>query len=79
MSTPERPQPLPDVGTLFVDVTRDRIGEYRGVWAGRWALRPIKGGVEWDVDPKDVRALTPEQRLHAEVSKANARSRGEIA
>ncbi|MFM9445043.1 hypothetical protein [Streptomyces acidiscabies] len=78
MSTPEYPQPLPDVGTLFLDVTRDQIGEYRGVWAGRWALRPVRGGVEWEVEPGDVRPVTAEQRLRAEVGKANARSRGEV-
>ncbi|WP_416970371.1 hypothetical protein [Streptomyces sp. 4F14] len=79
MNAPEHPRLVPEVGALLMDVTRDRVGEFRGVWAGRWALRPVRGGVEWEVEPGDVRPVTAEQRLRAEVGKANARSRGEIA
>ncbi|MFJ3233393.1 hypothetical protein [Streptomyces sp. NPDC086787] len=56
----------------------DRLGEFRGMAFGFWFLRPITGGVEWSVAPEDVRPATPEQRLHAETARANARSRGEL-
>ncbi|GAQ53864.1 hypothetical protein [Streptomyces acidiscabies] len=79
MNAPDPSRPVPEVGALLMDVTRDQVGKFRGEWAGRWALRPVKGGVEWDVEPGDVRPVTAEQRLRAEVGKANARSRGEIA
>ncbi|QNP71504.1 hypothetical protein IAG44_20100 [Streptomyces roseirectus] len=75
---PEKPPPVPAIGALVRDAASDKVGEFRGTWAGKWALRPIKGGVEWEADPRDVHAVTPEQRMHAEVGKANARSRGEV-
>ncbi len=71
----EPPQP-PPVGTLLVDAD-DRVGEFRGEWAGLWSLRPAIGGTEWTVRPEDVRPATPEQRLRALTARANARSRGE--
>ncbi|MET8982603.1 hypothetical protein ABZX85_44200 [Streptomyces sp. NPDC004539] len=61
------PPPVPEIGALLMDSARDLVGEFRGVWAGRWSLRPVRGGVEWEVDPKDVRPLSPEQRLRASV------------
>ncbi|HEY8982603.1 MAG TPA: hypothetical protein VIU15_23825 [Streptomyces sp.] len=70
--------PVPEIGALFLDSVRELVGEFRGVWAGKWALRPVRGGVEWEVDPKDVRPLSDEQRLSAAVGQANARSRGEL-
>ncbi|HEY8978533.1 MAG TPA: hypothetical protein VIU15_02990 [Streptomyces sp.] len=79
MNAPKSPQPVPEIGALFLDVSRDRIGEFRGEWAGLWALRPLRGGVEWDAKPGDVRPVTAEQALRAKVEAANRRSRGEIA
>jgi len=79
MNAPEHSQPEPEIGTLFLDVSRDRIGEFRGEWAGMWALRPLRGGVEWDAKPGDVRPVTAEQALRAKVEVANRRSRRGIA
>nr|WP_239134916.1 hypothetical protein [Streptomyces sp. SID12488] len=56
---------------------QDRIGEFRGAWCGLWSLRPVTGGTEWTVNPGDVQPASPQQRLRAETSRANARSRGE--
>ncbi|HEY8978546.1 MAG TPA: hypothetical protein VIU15_03055 [Streptomyces sp.] len=75
MNAPEHPQPEPEIGALFLDVSQDRIGEYRGEWAGRWALRPLMGGLEWEARPGDVRPVTAEQALRAKVEAANRRSR----
>ncbi|MFJ8336568.1 hypothetical protein [Streptomyces sp. NPDC094437] len=35
----------------------------------------MSGGTEWDVDPRDVSPATPEQRLRAELARANSLSR----
>lgn len=67
------PQP-PPLGALLVD-KNDRPGEFRGAWAGRWALRPVTGGREWEVAPEDTRPAGPEERLRAETARANARTR----
>ncbi|MCX2969840.1 MULTISPECIES: hypothetical protein [Streptomyces] len=71
------PASIPAVGALVVDA-RGRVGEYRGEWCGRWYLRPVTGGREWSVAPEGVRPASREQRLQAEVARANARSRGEV-
>ena len=76
MESQEPPQ-LPAPGTLLVDA-QDRVGEFRGEWCGVWSLRPVTGGTEWTVNPKDVQPADAKQRLHAETARANARSRGEI-
>ncbi|MFF5305949.1 MULTISPECIES: hypothetical protein [unclassified Streptomyces] len=77
MSGETEPPQLPAPGTLLVD-SRDRIGEFRGEWCGLWSLRPVTGGTEWTVNPEDVQPANPQQRLHAETARANARSRGDV-
>ena len=67
----------PIVGTLVVD-SRGRVGEFRGIWAGLWCLRPAAGGTEWRGPPEDVRPASPGQCLSARTARANARSRGEL-
>ncbi|RMB86533.1 hypothetical protein [Streptomyces shenzhenensis] len=71
--TPHHPTP----GTLMVDADQ-RVGEFRGESCGLWYLRPVTGGTEWTVDPAETQLASPEQRLHAETARANARSRGEL-
>ncbi|BCM69011.1 MULTISPECIES: hypothetical protein [Streptomyces] len=73
----QEPPLVPPPGTLMVD-GQDRVGEFRGEWCGLWSLRPVTGGIEWTVAPGDVRPASPEERLHAETARANARSRGEL-
>ncbi|MFJ2607465.1 hypothetical protein ACIQOU_16725 [Streptomyces sp. NPDC091279] len=65
---------VPSLGTLLVDA-HDKVGEFRAALSGRWYLRPVSGGTEWDVDPRDVSPATPEQRLRAELARANSLSR----
>lgn len=72
----DEPPQLPPIGTLLVD-SHERVGEFRGEWAGLWCLRPATGGTEWAVRPEDVRPASPEQRLRALTARANRRSRGE--
>ncbi|MFE4667371.1 hypothetical protein ACFRI7_01090 [Streptomyces sp. NPDC056716] len=66
---------IPEPGTVVVDTSRDRIGEFRGVVGPYWSLRPILGGTEWDADPARVRPASPAERLSAENARVNARSR----
>lgn len=78
-SVPQGPVPVPMTGTLVVDTSRgDRVGEFRGVAGPYWALRPVCGGAEWEAEPEAVRRATREERLHAEIERWNARSRGEV-
>ncbi|MFI9627433.1 hypothetical protein [Streptomyces sp. NPDC052042] len=62
----------------MVDLSQDRVGEFRGEWCGQWSLRPIGGGVEWTVAPEAARPADPIERLRAELARANRRSRGEV-
>ncbi|MCX4652216.1 hypothetical protein OG249_09935 [Streptomyces microflavus] len=77
---PEEPPPdLPAPGTLLVDTSRaDRVGEFRGVAGLYWSLRPMGGGIEWEVEPQHVRPALPIEQLRARTARANARSRGEV-
>ncbi|GAA3280928.1 hypothetical protein [Streptomyces lavendulae] len=70
---PQAPPPLP--GTLVVDTGRDdRLGEFRGLAGPYWALRPVRGGPEWEAEPREVRLAGPMERLRAEIARRNARS-----
>ncbi len=73
------PTPVPAPGTLVVDTSRaDRVGEFRGVAYPYWSLRPVGGGVEWEVEPRHVRPAVLIEQLRARTARLNARSRGEV-
>ncbi|KOG76722.1 MULTISPECIES: hypothetical protein [Streptomyces] len=73
------PTPVPAPGTLVVDTSRaDRVGEFRGVAGPYWSLRPVGGGVEWEVEPRYVRPAVLIEQLRARTARLNARSRGEV-
>ncbi|TQK49782.1 hypothetical protein FBY35_0044 [Streptomyces sp. SLBN-118] len=74
----QEPAHVPDPGTLMVDSSRDRVGEFRGVAGPYWSLRPTNGGTEWEAEPEHVRPADPIERLQAEIARCNARSRGEL-
>lgn len=74
MHEAEHPQP-PSPGTLVVDTGHDdRVGEFRGAAGPYWCLRPVRGGPEWEAEPRDVRPADPMERLRAEIARRNARS-----
>ena len=76
MCETQPPQPPPP-GTLVVDTAQgDRVGEFRGVAGPHWALRPVRGGAEWEAEPRDVRPAEPMERMRAENARRNARSAG---
>ncbi|MEU8778036.1 hypothetical protein [Streptomyces sp. NPDC048606] len=65
----------PPPGTLVVDTGRGgRVAEFRGVAGPYWALRDVRGGVEWEAEPGAVRGADPMERLRAEIARRNARS-----
>ncbi|MFE9484861.1 MULTISPECIES: hypothetical protein [unclassified Streptomyces] len=71
--------PVPDPGTLLVDISRrNQVGEFRGTAGPYWSLRPVCGGTEWEVEPGNVREPSPIERLRAENARCNARSAGRI-
>ncbi|WP_326676678.1 hypothetical protein [Streptomyces sp. NBC_01237] len=76
---PQEARRVPPPGTLMVDTSRkDRVGEFRGVAGPYWALRPVRGGVEWEADPEHLRPATRIERLRAETARRNARSEGRL-
>ncbi|MEW1905405.1 hypothetical protein ACFQ67_35070 [Streptomyces sp. NPDC056488] len=66
---------LPRVGAVVLDTTRNLVGRVTGADGPRLWLRPLAGGVQWDVAPADLHPLTGAELLSALVSEANARSR----
>ncbi|MEV1049116.1 hypothetical protein [Streptomyces sp. NPDC049916] len=80
VSTNSGPPPrVPTPGTLLTDTSRgDRVGEFRGVAGPYWALRPVGGGREWEVEPRYVRPALLLEQLRARTARLNARSRGEV-
>ncbi|MEV3856098.1 hypothetical protein AB0J38_17455 [Streptomyces sp. NPDC050095] len=67
-------QPIPEVGTVVVDTAREVVAEYRGVSGGRWALRPLDGGLEWEISPESVRVATADEALRARLRAENKRA-----
>ncbi|SER75728.1 hypothetical protein SAMN04487983_1021116 [Streptomyces sp. yr375] len=48
----------PAFGAVVKDVERNKFGEFRAVECGRFYLRPVGGGREWDAPASDVRQAT---------------------
>ncbi|MEU4492650.1 hypothetical protein AB0F96_04110 [Streptomyces sp. NPDC023998] len=72
-------------GTIYVpamgEIVKDaagKVGEYMGTVYGTSQLRPVGGGVEWDVAQEDIRECSQEERVAAKLAVANARSSGEL-
>ncbi|MFE2296332.1 hypothetical protein [Streptomyces sp. NPDC059452] len=63
---------------LLYDSEAEAVGEFRGIAGPYWSLRPVCGGQEWEAAPENVRLADTTERLHAAITRANARSRGEV-
>ncbi|MFD7548664.1 hypothetical protein [Streptomyces sp. NPDC059816] len=50
-------QDPPQPGTLVRDTQRDTLGTFMGEVGGRWLLRPLGGGLEWEAEPSQVEAM----------------------
>lgn len=65
----------PAVGAAMMDTARNRVGEFQEELRGRYFLRPVGGGREWEVSPEHTRAATDAELLSARVGVENTRSR----
>ncbi|MFF8603956.1 hypothetical protein ACF065_23695 [Streptomyces sp. NPDC015232] len=65
----------PEVGDLVRDTATGRVGFYAAEVAGRFLIRPVHGGPEWEAAPEDVQPATPMRELRARAAEINARSR----
>lgn len=77
MTAAEGAERAPKIGTLVVDVRRNRVGEVMASAGGRLALRPPAGGREWEAFPCDVRPATASDELRVKVTEVNDRGRRE--
>ncbi|MFG3035785.1 hypothetical protein ACGFYZ_02660 [Streptomyces sp. NPDC048330] len=68
-------QPLPEVGDLVRDTATGRVGFYVESVSGRFLIRAVHGGGEWEAEPFDVQLATPLRELRARAAEINARSR----
>ncbi|MGW1147055.1 hypothetical protein ACWD6I_18810 [Streptomyces sp. NPDC002454] len=57
--------PPPEPGAFVRDTQRDTLGTYMGEVGGRWLLRPLGGGREWEAEPaRVVTVAEPVTRAH---------------
>ncbi|MER8233565.1 hypothetical protein ACIRQY_10610 [Streptomyces sp. NPDC101490] len=71
-------QPLPEVGDLVRDTATGRVGFYVESVAGRFLIRAVHGGTQWEAEPSDVQPATPLRELRARAAEINARTRREV-
>jgi hypothetical protein len=57
---------------IVVDEYKEKIGRVVDFTGGRYLLRPLEGGVEWEAMTIDVRRATPMEEVHHKVLVANA-------
>lgn len=69
---------VPHVGDLVKVESTGKLGRLMGRDWGLLQVRPVEGGVEWDVAPDDVVKPTDEERVSAGVRRANAISWGAL-
>jgi hypothetical protein len=71
----------PRKGLIVRDTRRNRTGTFEAVQSGRYVLRPVGGGKEWEASPEDVEAAPEEaakrsrEELARRVHRANLASR----
>jgi len=68
-------QPVPEVGDLVRDTATGRVGFFVRSVSGRFLIRAVHGGVEWEAEPGEVQLATPLRELRARAAEINARSR----
>lgn len=64
---------VPEVGRLAYDLSAKKVGVLMGEWAGRYMLRPLEGGREWDA--VNVRPVTAREELSARLAVKNSGDR----
>lgn len=62
--------------TVVIDTRSNKVGEVRGMEAGRYYVRPLCGGREWEVPQDKIRRMTPDEVMKARLDLKNRRSSG---
>ncbi|MGV9312848.1 hypothetical protein ACWDR0_11710 [Streptomyces sp. NPDC003691] len=75
-SSPSSPPWEPHIGETVRDVPGKRIGRVVDRTHTRYWLRPIGGGIEWDVPADELEPVTASELLAGAVAEANERSTG---
>jgi predicted sugar kinase len=63
-----------EIGDLAKDTGRNKVGVVMGELGGYVLLRPLNGGIEWEVRPSKLVPLTPREELSARLAVRNAQS-----
>lgn len=74
MASNQQAGPRIETGSVMRDVKADLVGVVAGAADGKIQLRPLGGGREWDVDPPDIRPLSPREELKARLAVENERA-----
>nr|WTB33783.1 hypothetical protein OG781_33610 [Streptomyces sp. NBC_00830] len=64
----------PRFGAVVKDTETDRFGVVMAAIGGRIQLRPIRGGLSWEVGPDDIELLSSRQELSVRLAALNAES-----
>ncbi|MFG2923848.1 hypothetical protein ACGFYA_20360 [Streptomyces sp. NPDC048305] len=65
----------PGIGELARDTAKNKVGVLMGSVGGRYLLRPLNGGCEWEVEPGAMGRLTASEALTERTRIENERSR----
>ncbi|MET8184964.1 hypothetical protein ABZV15_04085 [Streptomyces sp. NPDC005246] len=63
------------IGAVVKDTETDRFGVVMATIGGRIQLRPISGGLSWEVEPDGIEVLSSRQELTVRLAALNAESR----
>ncbi|MEU0674435.1 hypothetical protein ABZ330_16345 [Streptomyces sp. NPDC006172] len=53
----------PGIGDLAKDTAKNKVGVLVDRVGGRYLMRPVNGGREWEVEPRAVEHPTPSEAL----------------
>ncbi|MFK0293140.1 hypothetical protein ACIQU6_22045 [Streptomyces sp. NPDC090442] len=65
---------VPTKGEIVRDRLRERVGRVMDREGACFQLRPLDGGVEWDVDPADIEPVPVSAALRDSVAELNRHS-----
>ncbi|WP_416972504.1 hypothetical protein [Streptomyces sp. 4F14] len=67
MTGPEEPR-MPQRGEIARDTRTNCVGKVTGNIGGRVCLRPIRGGLEWEVPPNKIEILALSEGLNGAIA-----------
>ncbi|WP_326767921.1 hypothetical protein OG978_28385 [Streptomyces sp. NBC_01591] len=68
-------QTEPRIGAVVKDLKGNRFGVVMATIGGLIQLRPVSGGLSWEVAPDGIEALSSRQELTVRLAALNAESR----